>query len=206
MSIFVGCSSTLILTSAALIAATEYLPDSPLSVSISDVLKQAGYDSLRAQIVFEVKSASSNFQCAVARFYPVVQLRGGISHQIRVVIDKRIGIARGFGYKKLGYDKMPKFLFGTDASGFDTFKRAFAGLRTSLFLGVCTAAFCFSFGLVWGAVSGYFGGNVDIWSTLEVIIVPIEFGRICLKISLISVEPRVLEASTYSRPALKGSE
>lgn len=71
--------------------------------------------------------------------------------------------ARGFGYKKLGYDKMPKFLFGTDASGFDTFKRAFAGLRTSLILGLCTAAFCFSFGLVWGAVSGYFGGSVDIW-------------------------------------------
>ncbi len=71
--------------------------------------------------------------------------------------------ARGWGYKKLGYDEMPKFLFGTDNSGFDLFKRAFTGLRTSLILGLLTAVFCFCFGLVWGSISGYFGGNVDLW-------------------------------------------
>lgn len=71
--------------------------------------------------------------------------------------------ARGWNYRKMGYKEMPKFLFGTDASGFDLWKRAFAGLRTSLILGVCTAAFCFAFGLVWGAISGYFGGNVDLF-------------------------------------------
>ena len=71
--------------------------------------------------------------------------------------------ARGWNYRKMGYDKMPSFILGTDASGFDLFKRAFAGLRTSLILGVCTAAFCFLFGLVWGAISGYFGGNVDLF-------------------------------------------
>ena len=71
--------------------------------------------------------------------------------------------ARGWNYRKMGYDKMPSFLLGTDASGFDVFKRAFAGLRTSLILGVCTAAFCFAFGLVWGSISGYFGGNVDLF-------------------------------------------
>ena len=65
-------------------------------------------------------------------------------------------------YQQMGYKKMPKFLFGTDALGFDVFKKAFTGLRTSLILGICTAAFCFAFGLVWGAVSGYFGGNVDL--------------------------------------------
>ena len=32
-----------------------------------------------------------------------------------------------------------------------------------MILGVCTAAFCFLFGLVWGAISGYFGGNVDLF-------------------------------------------
>ena len=70
---------------------------------------------------------------------------------------------RSWNYRKLGYDKMPKFILGTDVSGFDLFKRAFAGLRTSLILGICTAAFCFSFGLIWGSVSGYFGGNVDLF-------------------------------------------
>ncbi|MBR6498082.1 MAG: ABC transporter permease, partial [Clostridia bacterium] len=70
---------------------------------------------------------------------------------------------RGYTYRTRGYKTMPKFLLGTDASGFDLFKRSFAGLRTSLILGLCTAAFCFAFGLVWGAVSGYFGGNVDLF-------------------------------------------
>ena len=69
---------------------------------------------------------------------------------------------RGWNYHKMGYKEMPRFLLGTDSSGFDLVKRAFAGLRTSLILGVLTAAFCFAFGLVWGAISGYFGGNVDL--------------------------------------------
>lgn len=65
-------------------------------------------------------------------------------------------------YYKLGYTKMPKFILGTDASGIDLFTRMFTGLRTSLILGVCTAAFCFLFGLTWGSISGYFGGVVDL--------------------------------------------
>ena len=86
------------------------------------------------------------------------------SQTLKTVTKKLSSIeGRGYGYRKLGYDEAPKFLFGTDASGFDLFKRAFAGLRTSLILGVCTFAFCFPFGLVYGAIGGYFGGNVDIW-------------------------------------------
>jgi oligopeptide transport system permease protein len=58
---------------------------------------------------------------------------------------------------------MPKFIFGTDDNGWDLFTKCFAGLRTSLILGLCTALFCFVFGLCWGAISGYFGGNVDLF-------------------------------------------
>lgn len=86
------------------------------------------------------------------------------SQTIKTVTKKLSSItAGGYGYRKFGYSEAPKFLLGTDASGFDLFKRAFAGLRTSLILGLCTAAFCFTVGLIWGSVSGYFGGNVDIW-------------------------------------------
>lgn len=238
---------------------------SPLSVNLSEVLKSAGIDSVRGQIVFEVRSAATGFQyillesvvlsadSSAANAEELAQIsftdatefinvsdindlsywactgRKGIHDSliyycdyvldtyalvygdadlvtysaselnswieagyctydykvgpesfvkltddcpIDVVEDQTIMgitgklssiIARGWGYQKLGYDKMPRFLFGTDMSGFDLFKRAFAGLRTSLILGLCTAVFCFSFGLVWGSVSGYFGGNVDIW-------------------------------------------
>ncbi len=65
-------------------------------------------------------------------------------------------------YKYYGYDSMPKFIMGTDKAGRDMFKYVFEGLRTSLIMGVITAAVCFTFGLIWGAISGYFGGNVDL--------------------------------------------
>ena len=238
---------------------------SPLSVDLSQALADAGLDSLRAQIVFEVKSAASNFQYILIESavisaaetaanaediaeisitdatafinvsdtdslsywsctgrkgihdsliyycdytldtyelvygdadlvtYSATELNNWIDagyctydytvgpesfvkltedcpidvvdSQTVMGITKKLSsiTASGYGYKKLGYDKMPKFLFGTDASGFDLFKRAFAGLRTSLILGVCTAVFTFTFGLIWGSISGYFGGNVDLW-------------------------------------------
>jgi oligopeptide transport system permease protein len=57
---------------------------------------------------------------------------------------------------------MPKYLFGTDDHGRDYFKYLFQGLRISLILGVLTAAVNITIGLVWGAVSGYFGGWTDL--------------------------------------------
>ena len=70
--------------------------------------------------------------------------------------------ATQYKYLQLGYTEAPKFLMGTDGQGRDLFKMTFNGLRISLLLGVITAAVCFTFGLVWGAISGYFGGNVDL--------------------------------------------
>ena len=66
-------------------------------------------------------------------------------------------------YKVLGYEEMPKFIVGTNAAGFDLFKQAFRGLRTSLALSVVAFLVCFLFGLCWGSISGYFGGNVDLF-------------------------------------------
>ena len=65
-------------------------------------------------------------------------------------------------YKYLGYKSMPKYLMGTDKSGRDMLKYVFEGLRTSLLLGVITFLVCFTFGLIWGSISGYFGGTVDL--------------------------------------------
>ena len=220
---------------------------SALSVDIGQVLEGAGLDSLRAQIVFEVKSAPSNFQYVLIESavisakdsvengeeiaeasitdatdfvnesdvnslaywsctgrkgihdsivyycdyvldtyelvygdadlmtYPASELNRWIDagyctydyqvgpesfvklsdecpidvveSQTVMGITKKLSsiTASGYGYRKLGYTKAPKFIFGTDSSGFDLFKRSFAGLRTSLILGICTAAFCFCF-------------------------------------------------------------
>ena len=73
-------------------------------------------------------------------------------------------ICEVYRYKMDPYNeaKMPKFLLGTDISGRDMFIYVFEGLRTSLLLGIVTAAICFLFGLAWGSIAGYFGGNVDL--------------------------------------------
>ena len=66
------------------------------------------------------------------------------------------------GYKLLNYTSMPIFLAGTDRYGYDLLKRVFEGLRNSLLIGIAVFAICFLFGLVYGAICGYFGGNIDI--------------------------------------------
>ena len=67
------------------------------------------------------------------------------------------------GYKLLGYENMPIFLLGSDGDGFDLITICFNGLRTSFLLSITVSAICLSFGLVWGSISGYFGGNVDLF-------------------------------------------
>ena len=65
-------------------------------------------------------------------------------------------------YKFKGYNEMPKFLFGTDAQGHDLLTVALSSLKTSLLVAIISSAVCLVIGLIWGSISGYFGGNVDI--------------------------------------------
>lgn len=64
--------------------------------------------------------------------------------------------------KYMGYKDVPYFLFGTDASGKDLFALTWVGLRTSLIIGVVVSIINISFGVVYGAISGYYGGKVDL--------------------------------------------
>ncbi len=50
---------------------------------------------------------------------------------------------------------------GTDANGFDILGRIMFGGQTSLEVGFAAAAIAMALGVVWGAISGYFGGIVD---------------------------------------------
>ena len=58
--------------------------------------------------------------------------------------------------------EMPRYVFGTDKNGKDFFKLVFSGLLFSLALGALTTVINIFIGLIWGAVSGYFGGWTDI--------------------------------------------
>ena len=65
-------------------------------------------------------------------------------------------------YRELGYEKMPQYLFGTDNLGRDLVTQCFYGLRSSLVFAIFISSVCFVFGLIWGSISGYFGGTVDL--------------------------------------------
>ena len=65
-------------------------------------------------------------------------------------------------YRYLGYSSMPVHIFGTEYQGKDMLKYVFSGLRTSLLLGIIVAAINIIIGVIWGSISGYYGGAVDI--------------------------------------------
>ncbi|QMS85343.1 ABC transporter permease [Candidatus Xianfuyuplasma coldseepsis] len=66
------------------------------------------------------------------------------------------------GQYALGFDEIPYFLFGTDVGGKDLFSLIWLGLRTSLLLGFLAALTNIFFGIIWGSISGYYGGQIDI--------------------------------------------
>ncbi len=65
-------------------------------------------------------------------------------------------------YKYLGYKNIPIHLFGTEFQGKDMLKYVFSGLRTSLILGIIVSAINILIGIIWGSISGYYGGAVDL--------------------------------------------
>ncbi|KFZ27202.1 MAG: Oligopeptide transport system permease protein OppC [Candidatus Izimaplasma bacterium HR2] len=61
-----------------------------------------------------------------------------------------------------GYTETPYFLFGTDMAGRDLFTLLWVATRTSLIIGVIVASINISVGIVYGSISGYYGGKTDI--------------------------------------------
>ena len=59
-------------------------------------------------------------------------------------------------------DSVPYFIFGTDVFGKDLFTTIFLGLRTSLILGIVSSLINVVIGVCWGAISAYYGGQVDL--------------------------------------------
>ncbi len=61
-----------------------------------------------------------------------------------------------------GYEDTPYYLAGTTNTGRDLFNLAWVALRTSLLIGVSAALVNITIGIIYGAISGYYGGKVDI--------------------------------------------
>ena len=64
-----------------------------------------------------------------------------------------------FTYK---YGVEPTYLFGANMQGKDILLRLANGCRFSLLLGLAITLINFIIGLIWGAISGYYGGTIDL--------------------------------------------
>lgn len=69
-------------------------------------------------------------------------------------------------YRECDYNHINEFIsarhwFGTDYLGRDMFTRLWFGTRISIFIGITAALLDLCIGVVWGGISGYFGGLVD---------------------------------------------
>lgn len=76
------------------------------------------------------------------------------------------GMISGYGFATndlLNSNQSPSgaHWFGTDTLGRDIFARTWYGARISLFIGLMAALLDLIIGIIWGAISGFYGGKVD---------------------------------------------
>ncbi len=96
-------------------------------------------------------------KCAIVKVNEISEDGVVVDGNAHVTYKVTINYAR---YK--GYDGMPYFLFGTTQSGHDLFKLVWIGIRTSLIIGTIVTVINILIGIVYGAISGYYGGRVDL--------------------------------------------
>lgn len=68
----------------------------------------------------------------------------------------------GYTYFQYRFGETPSFLFGTNASGRDILTGLAKAARFSFLLALCVSGINFIVGVFYGAVSGYYGGRVDL--------------------------------------------
>ncbi|HOA79307.1 MAG TPA: ABC transporter permease [Bacilli bacterium] len=109
---------------------------------ISHWLSQKKYDELKA------KGAIIGDPIEINTDYPT-------HPQYKVQVDplKEFGFT---SYKDFYY------LFGTDLLGRDMWSRVWSGTRVSLLIGLFVALVTITVGVIYGSISGYYGGTVDL--------------------------------------------
>lgn len=67
-----------------------------------------------------------------------------------------------YEYFQYLYDFEPRFVFGTNAQGYDIFSRLAKGARFSFIFAIAIAAINLTIGAIYGAIAGYYGGVADL--------------------------------------------
>ncbi|NLJ80822.1 MAG: ABC transporter permease [Firmicutes bacterium] len=101
-----------------------------------------------------VDSLRNRYEPDKSKVYPIRFFTRGDEYNV-------LGLVKG-NIRLFGVDAPGKiYLFGADMYGRDIFSRLAYGGRRSLFIGIIGIAVSLSIGMVYGGVSGYFGGWVD---------------------------------------------
>lgn len=130
--------------------------DKELNINLSGMTVPATSDKEELAKRFEIVGDNSTI-------YEVIEQIGDAKYNSKTKqYEGYTLLCRVRGYKLYGYDSMPLFLFGTNNNRKDYFKLIFTGLRFSFLLAIGVSFVNIVFGLVWGSISGYFGGWTDI--------------------------------------------
>ena len=103
---------------------------------------------------FDMNTLKMDYQLDRSKKYPVKFFAKGENHKILGLIPTNRHL---FGVENGGN----LFLLGTDINGRDNFSRLLFGGRISLTIGFLALFIVFPIGMIYGGISGFFGGVVD---------------------------------------------
>lgn len=113
---------------------------------------------------------------------------------------EKIGIANGIEksgknkYVEKGIEK-EYFWFGTDELGRDLWTRVWSGTRVSLYIGLLAALVDLLIGVIYGAISGFYGGKVDIYMMRIIEIIGGIPSLVVVTLFILILEPGLLSMS-----------
>ena len=129
-------------------------PPTPLRLVAEDGLHLRPFVyAVRGEV--DMESLRRRYSEDTSRRYPLSLLVRGEPYRLWVLIETDRHL---FGVEAPGVI----YLFGTDGLGRDMFARVLHAGRISLSIGLLGVAFSFVLGLLFGGLSGYYGGAVDL--------------------------------------------